>query len=85
MITAPDPAVVSAATPILQGVMHRLFNRPWWEGKEPLHVDPETYMRASGEMTEVLRARGWHGPALCADIRKPNFLLMGVPIVCADE
>jgi hypothetical protein len=85
MITAPDPSVVSAATPVLQGVVHRLLNRPWWAAKEPLAVDPETYQRASHEMTEVLRARGWSGPGKCPDIRRPNFYLMGVPVFCADE
>lgn len=85
MITAPDPASVTAATPILASIVRRLHERPIWAWKEPLPVDSETYVRASDELTEVLRARGWHGPALCADIRKPNFLLMGVPIVCADE
>lgn len=83
MITAPDPASISA--PVLASVARMLMERPVYFATDPLPVDPMTFEGAKAEMTEVLRSRGWAGPGSCKEITRPNFMLMGVPIVRADE
>lgn len=66
----------------LASLCRRINERPLWAIEEPLPVDPETYELAREEMTEVQKRRGF--PVSCAAIDRPNFLLLGVPVVMAD-
>lgn len=81
MITAPDPAKVSAATPILAWVSQQLLTRPYYLAGEPFTVDSTIYERAESEMREILKERGWNAPGVSADLAQRNFLLLGTPIV----
>lgn len=65
--------------PALAEVRRRCYARPVWMRDAPLPVEPELYMQANAEMSAVMHARGW--AVLAADIREPNFLLHGIPIV----
>lgn len=66
--------------PILADLMQRIVHRPWWAMKDPLPVDPVTFEKANLEMAEVQERQGRRVIA-AAWAPKPNFLLMGVPVV----
>jgi hypothetical protein len=84
MITAPDPTQITESTPVLQGLVAKLLERPSYLAFEPLPVDPETWKQGETEMRAVLKARGWPVLPVRKSIGHPNFLLMGVPIVCGE-
>lgn len=69
--------------PTLASLCRQINERPLWAVEEPLPVDPETYQKASVEMEEVQKRRGF--PVACAALDRPNFLLRGVPVVIAGD
>lgn len=85
MITAPDPAEVSAVAPTLAWIASLLIDRPYYAAGQPYPVSVGIYQRAEIEMKAVLRARGWGSPGQRVEIGRPNFILQGTPIVCGDD
>lgn len=81
MITAPDPTRVTEATPNLAWIVRQLCERPPWQDYEPFAVDYRRYQEAEAELTNVLKERGWHAPPSSAQIGRPNFVVLGTPIV----
>lgn len=69
--------------PVLAELCTKLVQRARWAAEEPLAVDAETWQKARDEMVEVQKRRGF--TVLGADIKQPNFLLMGVPVVVSDD
>lgn len=72
--------------PTLASLMRQMSERPLWEisDRKPLPVDPSTYQKAYAEMSEVQERQG--RPVMAAAwAEKPNFLLMGVPVVMSDD
>jgi hypothetical protein len=76
----PPKAVPHAAEQAthLAALANQLHRRRLPFATEPLEVDPETFHAAREEMAAVMRERGF--PLRAADIGRPNFLLLGVPI-----
>lgn len=71
--------------PTLADLARRLRDRPIWQicERKPLSVDPETYERGLTEMRETMERQGRTVNA-APWAPKPNFLLMGVPVVQGD-
>jgi hypothetical protein len=65
--------------PTIARLSDQLIQRPLWAVRDPLPVDPETYRLGYQEMTEIQKRRGF--PVAAAVMDRPNFLLMGVPVV----
>ena len=65
--------------PAVAEVRKRCMARPAWLYDRPLAVEPDLWQRASTELEQIMRDRGWW--VMAADIGQPNFLLHGVPIV----
>lgn len=96
MIVAPSPFAVSKATPTLAWLIGRIGERPFYFVREPYPVEQKIFTAAENEMYAILKMRGWSDVPRDGNIGhltrersdeapvwvgRPNFLLMGTPIV----
>lgn len=67
--------------PLLAALARQITDRPYWAAEDKFFVDAETFERARAEMVMVQNRHG--RPVAVADLKEPNFLLRGVPVVMA--
>lgn len=69
--------------PTLANLSQRIAARPYFLADQPLEVEAETFNLARQEMKAIQAARGF--PLATAAIKRPNFLLRGVPVIAKDQ
>lgn len=84
-IGGPTDDNVTPQVPHLAALCKAFRDRPLWQQSHPIAVDPDTFAAAEREMIQLRRAQGYNYIAMDGNIRAPNFLLYGVPVICGEE
>jgi hypothetical protein len=73
-----QPEIVHA--PAVAEVQRMILGRPHYLRSEAIAIEPQLWVQAQEQLKQALEKRGW--PLLAdGDCHKPNFLLLGVPVV----
>lgn len=73
-----QPEIVHA--PAVAAIQRAIVERPYYLQDRPIAVEPQLWSEAQEQLKQALEKRGW--PLLAdGECDRPNFLLMGVPVV----